>query len=39
LDKLLKEKDYFGEIAFFSEEKRTVTIKSRDFTELLYINR
>jgi len=31
--------DYFGEIGFFSEQTRTATLKSRDFTDLIYIDR
>lgn len=34
-----KRMDYFGEIGFFSDQTRTATIKSRDFTDLLYIDR
>lgn len=34
------EKDrYFGEIAFFTSLTRQATIKARDFTEVLIINR
>jgi len=31
----LKNDDYFGEIGFFSELKRTTTVKARDFSQIL----
>ena len=31
----LKNDDYFGEIGFFSEQKRTTTVKARDFSQIL----
>ena len=35
----LKQDHYFGEIGFFSDEKkRQTTVKSRDFTEILELS-
>ncbi|CDW85756.1 UNKNOWN [Stylonychia lemnae] len=38
-DNIFVKDDYFGEIAFFTDEQRCTTMKSRDFTELYIIER
>jgi len=38
LDDLIKD-EYFGEISFFSSKPRTLTVKSRDFTEVYIIDK
>jgi CRP-like cAMP-binding protein len=32
-------KDVFGEISFFSKKPRSVTVKAKNFTEVLYLTR
>eukprot|EP00347_Sterkiella_histriomuscorum_P023751 403333513 len=31
--------DYFGEISFFTEQPRTTSVKARDFTSVIYLDR
>lgn len=35
----LTEDDYFGELSFFTEMPRTTSVKSRDFTNVIYLDR
>lgn len=35
----LQADDYFGELGFFTEKPRTSSVKARDFTNTIYLDR
>jgi len=39
LSLFLKVDDYFGEISFFTELPRSASVKARDFTNVVYLDR